>query len=126
MKKSLNIRKPRYSEYIWSVPWPFIISSTSFTFPRHFSLIAQQNFVVFVIFAFLWWFSQFSLFRRGPSLTSFTFPLHFSCMALQNFVIFVIVQFFSSCRNFRCFVEGLSRPHLHFLVTFRPWPYKIS
>ena len=57
MKKSLNIRKPRYSECIWSVPWPFIISSTSFTFPRHFSSMALQNFVFYYLL--------FSRFRRG-------------------------------------------------------------
>ena len=128
MKKNLNIRKPPYSECIWSDPWSFIISSTSFRFPCNFSLIAQQNFLVFVSFAFFCGFRnfRFSLFRRGPFSTSFTFPRHFSCMALQNFVIFVIFEFFSSFRNFRCFVEGLSRPHLHFLVTFRPWPCTIS
>ena len=26
MEKNLNIKKPGYSECIWSVPWPFIIS----------------------------------------------------------------------------------------------------
>ena len=118
MKKNLNIRKPPYSECIWSVPWSFIISFVN-------CLAKFLNICYFRLFCGFRNF-RFSLFRRGPFSTSFTFPRHFSCMALQNFVIFVIFEFFSSFRNFRCFVEGLSRPHLHFLVTFRPWPCTIS
>ena len=33
---------------------------------------------------------------------------------------------FRNFRYFRCFVEGPLWPHLHFLPTFRQWPYKIS
>ena len=29
MKKNLDITKPRYSEQIWPVPWPFVISEGS-------------------------------------------------------------------------------------------------
>ena len=72
-----------------------------------FSFMALQN--IYLLF---------SLFRRRASSTSFTFPRHFSLIAQQNFVIFVIFAFFCSFRNFRCFVEGLPRPHLHFLVLF--------
>ena len=70
-------------------------------------------------------FSLFSLFRGGPSWTSFAFPRHFSSMALQNFEVFCYFVNFCSFHSYRCFVEGLSGPYLHFLVTFPQWSCKI-